>query len=436
MIFISSFTMIIIFITSFVAGILTVLAPCVLPVLPIILWGTLNESNYKRILIIIISFVISIIVFTFLLKVSTVFISIDQKVRKSISGVILILFGIISLFPSVRDALKSWIGIKTLSGPKNSKSVWWQILLWASLWPIFTTCSPTYTLIIATILPLSLWTGTLSIVLYALGLWLAVGLIAVFGKTLIRKLHIVSDSDGWFKKTLAILIILTGISIMTGIDKRIETAIIDAGWFGVTSFEENLIKNITSQNQNNQTVSIKQSDIIPPVLQNTIPESRKEITTTNHIKKLLSNWWTAPEFIWLQNRINTPGYTSIKELKGKVTIINFRTFECINCIHTLPYTQKLYKKYQSDWLVVIGIHSPEFQSEKKLKNLQSAVDQYNLTYPIVQDNDFLTRKAYNNRYRPAKYVIDKQGNIRYTHFWEGKYEELDAVVDYLLKENN
>ena len=65
---------------------------------------------------------------------------------------------------------------------------------------------------------------------------------------------------------------------------------------------------------------------------------------------------------------------------------------------------------------MIGIHSPEFQSEKKLKNLQSAVDQYNLTYPIVQDNDFLTRKAYNNRYRPAKYVIDKQGNIRYTHF--------------------
>jgi cytochrome c biogenesis protein CcdA len=232
------------FIISFIAGVLTILAPCVLPVLPVILWGTLNESNYKRIITIILSFMISIVVFTFLLKVSTAFISIDQQIRKTISGMILIIFWIISLFPQLWEQCKVWLHIKQTSWPKESQSLLWQILLWASLGPIFTTCSPTYTLIIATILPLSLFTWTISIVLYALGLWFAVGLIALFGKVLIKRLHIISNSDGWFKKILGIIIILTWISIISGLDKKIETAIIDSGWYGVTYFEENLVQKL------------------------------------------------------------------------------------------------------------------------------------------------------------------------------------------------
>ena len=115
-------------------------------------------------------------------------------------------------------------------------------------------------------------------------------------------------------------------------------------------------------------------------------------------------------------------------------IVNFWTFECINCIRTLPSTETLYKKYQSEWLVVIGIHSPEFKSERELWNVTQAVKEYWLTYPVVQDNDFLTRTAYKNQYRPAKYIIDKQWNIRYTHFGEWKYDEIEKVVQYLLKE--
>ena len=235
------------FTVSFLAGILTILAPCVLPVLPVILWGTLNESNYKRITTIICSFVLSIIIFTFLLKVSTVFITIDQQIWKSISGGILIIFWMISIYPAVREQCKSLFGIKQISWPKESKSLWWQILLWASLGPIFTTCSPTYTLIIATILPLSLITGTISIILYALGLWFAVGMVAVFGKTLIKKLNIISDGDGRFKKVLWIVIVITGIAIITGFDKKIETSIIDAGRFGITSLEQNLVNTLNTE---------------------------------------------------------------------------------------------------------------------------------------------------------------------------------------------
>lgn len=414
-----------IYLVSFLAGILTILAPCVLPVLPVILWGTLNESNYKRILTIIFSFIISIILFTFLLKVSTVFISIDQQIWKTISWIILIAFGIISIFPDLREQFKSIIGIKHVAWPKESQSIRGQILLGASLWPIFTTCSPTYTLIIATILPLSLITGTISIVLYALGLWFSVGIVAIFWKTLIKKLNIISNGDWWFKKILGIIIILTGIAIIIGFDKKIETAIIDSGWFGVTTLEENLIQKIKTP---------------APIIQNTSPTSNVTSQTTtpqssiNTIKLLLKNQWVAPEFSGLTNRINGWNYKSIHDLKGKVVIVNFWTFWCINCQRTLSYTEKLYKKYQSDGLVIIGIHSPEFQSERKLENVQNAVEEYKLTYPIVQDNDFTTRKAYNNKYRPAKYIIDKQGNIRYTHFWEWKYEEIDQIVNYLLQE--
>lgn len=233
-----------IFAVSFLAGVLTILAPCVLPVLPVILWWTLNESNYKRIITIILSFVISIIAFTFLLKVSTAFISIDQQVWKTISGVILIIFGLISIFPTLREQGKSFLKIKSVSWPKESQSIRWQIVLWASLGPIFTTCSPTYTLIIATILPLSIVQGTVSIVLYALGLGFAVGMVAIFGRKLIQKLNIISDGNGMFKKTLWIIIVLAWIMILTWFDKVIETAIIDAWRFGITALEQSIVDNI------------------------------------------------------------------------------------------------------------------------------------------------------------------------------------------------
>ena len=229
---------------SFISGMLTILAPCVLPVLPVILWGTLNETNYKRICVIIISFIISIITFTFLLKVSTIFIDVSPQTWRYISWTILISFGIISIFPALREYIKLYTRIKTISWPKRSQHMWGQILLWASLGPIFTTCSPTYTLIIATILPLSLWQWAINILAYALWLGFVIGMIAFFGKILIKKLNIISDSNGRFKKILGVVIILTGISLITGFDKTLESIIIDYGRFGVTNLEKNLINTI------------------------------------------------------------------------------------------------------------------------------------------------------------------------------------------------
>lgn len=113
-------------------------------------------------------------------------------------------------------------------------------------------------------------------------------------------------------------------------------------------------------------------------------------------------------------------------------IVDFWTYSCINCIRTLPYLRQLHENYADDGLVLIGVHAPEFQFEKNVENVKDAVEKFNLTYPVVQDNDFQTRRNYNNLYWPAKYIIDRNGRVRYTHFGEGKYEETEQVVQYLL----
>ncbi|MBP7062263.1 redoxin domain-containing protein [Patescibacteria group bacterium] len=120
----------------------------------------------------------------------------------------------------------------------------------------------------------------------------------------------------------------------------------------------------------------------------------------------------------METWLNTTGFASIGELSGKVVIIDFWTYSCINCIRTFPYLKQWYEKYADDGLVIIGIHAPEFQFEKDPKNVLQALKKYDITYPVVLDNDFTTWKAYKNRYRPAKYIIDVKGNVRYKHFGE------------------
>ncbi|EKD79352.1 MAG: cytochrome c biogenesis protein [uncultured bacterium] len=143
--------------------------------------------------------------------------------------------------------------------------------------------------------------------------------------------------------------------------------------------------------------------------------------------------YAAPDIIGITNWLNSEPLT-LDELKGKVVLIDFWTYTCINCIRTLPHVQGWYEQYQDDGLMVIGVHSPEFEFEKDTGNVQDAIEMYGLTYPVAQDNDFATWKNYNNRYWPAKYLIDAEGNIRYTHFGEGEYDKTESAIRELLAE--
>jgi len=143
----------------------------------------------------------------------------------------------------------------------------------------------------------------------------------------------------------------------------------------------------------------------------------------------------APELnneVWLNTEDEAP--VPLASLRGQVVLLHFWTFDCINCIRTIPYVERWYETYQDDGFTVIGNHYPEFDYERVLANVVAAADELGITYPIAQDNDGVTWRAYRQRYWPTMYLIDKQGNIRYRHIGEGRYAETEAAIEALLAE--
>jgi len=147
----------------------------------------------------------------------------------------------------------------------------------------------------------------------------------------------------------------------------------------------------------------------------------------------LPTLYPAPEFSGLADWINSSEIKSMRELRGKVVLIDFWTYSCFNCVNTFPYVQGWHEKFAKEGLVVLGIHAPEFDFERNSNNVKNAVKKYGLTYPIALDNGFKLWRAYRNRFWPAFYLIDKQGMVRYTHFGEGRYKEMEAAIVSLLK---
>ncbi len=145
------------------------------------------------------------------------------------------------------------------------------------------------------------------------------------------------------------------------------------------------------------------------------------------------NEMKAPEFQGVEGWINSKPLT-MKELRGKVVLIDFWTYSCINCIRTFPYLRDWHEKYKDKGLVIIGIHSPEFKFERERTNIEKAAERFDLKWPIAMDNNYDMWRAYNNHYWPHKYLVDKDGNIRYDHIGEGGYEETEQVIQKLLAE--
>ncbi|MGI0036136.1 MAG: thioredoxin family protein [Nitrososphaera sp.] len=146
-----------------------------------------------------------------------------------------------------------------------------------------------------------------------------------------------------------------------------------------------------------------------------------------------SRFKLAPELAGISGYINTD-YVSLANLKGKVVLVDFWTYSCINCIRTIPYLNAWHEKYVDQGLVIVGVHTPEFEFEKNYDNVKAAVEKFGIKYPVAQDNDKVTWKAYENRYWPRKYLVDGEGYIRYDHIGEGAYAETEKVIQTLLAE--
>ena len=405
-------------VTSFLAGILTVFAPCVLILLPVIVGSSLAEDDDKRInrlkpYIISISLGISVLLFTLLLKASTILINVDPQVWKTVSGGIVIILGLSLLFPLLWARLSARIGLENSSNSLLSKvskksGVSGYILTGAALGPVFSACSPIYALILATVLPVNLALGLVYMAIYATGLTLALLAIALGGRRLTKRLNWTAQPGGWFRRSLAILLILVGAAVITGVDKKVQTWVLVHVPLNSTRLEEKLI-----------------------------PTKSNGLSTMPTEDKILFNIdkpYQAPELIDIQSWINSRPLT-LASLKGKVVLIDFWTYSCINCQRTQPYLNKWYDKYKDNGLVIIGAHAPEFAFEKVPENVRKAVQEANIKYPVALDNNFATWNSYKNQFWPAKYLIDKDGQVRFTHFGEGKYAETEEVIQTLLKES-
>ena len=148
-----------------------------------------------------------------------------------------------------------------------------------------------------------------------------------------------------------------------------------------------------------------------------------------------SQFRKAPEFKGITSYINT-NQTKLSDLKGKVVLVDFWTYSCINCIRTLPYLVDWNQKYSDKGLVIVGVHSPEFEFEKNINNVKQAVTRFGIKYPVLLDNDHETWNAFQNSYWPRKYLVDSDGYIRYDHIGEGGYAETENAIRSLLAERS
>ena len=393
------------YLLSFLAGILTVLAPCVLPLLPVIIGGSITGKLRKPITIIV-SLSLSLFLFTFLLKVSSVFVNIDPMLLSYFSGGIIIFLGLISIFPKVWDKISLKLGFSSksdnlLENAREKDSFLGDIFTGLALGPVFSSCSPTFAFALATTLRGNFIEGIVNLTLYIIGLSSTLLLISILGRRFTNKVKFLANPNGIFKKAIGVIFVIVGLILLFGLEKQIQIFVAERT-FNITNVEQKLLN------------------------QNTLKESSTKLSAPENSKQ-------AAEIEGIAQWINSEPL-SIEKLKGKVVLVDFWTYSCINCLRTLPYLNSWHESYKDDNFVLIGVHAPEFAFEKNPENVIKATKEYGVKYPVAMDNDFKTWDNYDNNSWPAKYLIDKDGKVRYTHFGEGDYKETEEAIVELIGE--
>jgi len=403
-------------IISFIAGILTVLAPCVLPVLPVIVGGSVSSQAKEKFRPYIITgaLALSIIVFTLLLKASTLLVGLSPNVLNYISGGLLIVLGVVGVFPVWWEWLMIEFNWQATSqrflgkGERNKSEYAGPVLVGVALGPVFASCSPTYAFILASILPHSFVSGLIYLAAYTMGLAMTLLLVALLGKRVTSRFSWAVDTQGWFRRAVGILFVFIGLLIISGHEASVETWVANH-----LPFDETKIERVLLATQNKGSLIHKLADTV----------SRDTVLNVQSTP--------APQFVGLTNWINSEPLT-LSQLKGKVVLVDFWTFSCINCIRTLPYLEKWYQMYSGKGLVIVGVNTPEFAFEHDPANVRAAVVKDGIKYPVALDNNDDTWNAFQNDSWPADYLIDKQGNIRYASLGEGDYNKTEEAIQDLL----
>lgn len=401
--------MLVLLVMGFLAGVATVLSPCILPILPIMLSGAVGGRS--RPYGILVGFVFSFALFTVFATFIVQSLGIDINLLRYIAAGILALLGLMLLFPGLQNKINSMIKMPQFSSERKQGFAG-GLATGATLGLIWAPCAgPILAAVITLAATAQAGLGSFLIVLsYALGTGVVMLIIILASRELLEKVKVIYKHLDKIHRAFGVLVIIAALGIATGYDRKVQAYIIEVTPEGWTSFLQ----------------SFEENEAVLEALDNL--ENKESSMDFNIKEKNL-----APDVRDIEAWINSEPL-SLEDLRGKVVLVDFWTYSCINCIRTLPYIEAWHEKYKDDGLVIIGVHSPEFAFEKDLGNVQKAVKEYGLQYPVALDNNFSTWKAYNNRYWPAKYFIDRDGYLRHYHFGEGEYQESEEIIRQLLAE--
>jgi len=397
---------------AFLAGLVTILAPCIWPLLPIILSASATGKGHRRPLGITLGIMLSFTFFTLGISYLIKLFNLDPNLIRDFAVLVLVFLGLTLIIPALSRLTEAWVS--RLSGAfgktgRAGSDFGSGFITGLSLGVVWSPCAGP---ILASIAALAA-TGQVNLqvllvtLAYVTGVGIPLFIFAYGGQKVFAKTRFLSSKTGRIQQVFGVFMLLTALAIFTNYDKVIQLKLL------------NLFPNYT-----NALTNLEKNDAVTQQL-NTLKQNSSVDLNANT---------PAPEFTGIAHWLNTDKPLTLKDLRGKVVLVDFWTYTCINCIRTLPYVTSWYEKYKDQGFVVIGVHTPEFAFEHETTNVQNALKQYDITYPVAQDNEYATWNAYNNQYWPAHYLIDAKGVIRETHFGEGNYDETEKAIQVLLKE--
>jgi cytochrome c biogenesis protein CcdA/thiol-disulfide isomerase/thioredoxin len=416
---------------GFIAGAATALSPCVLPVLPIALSAGATGGR-RRPLGIVAGLAVSFTFATVALVYVISALGLPNDFLRKLAIAVLLGFGIVLMIPPLAARLEAWMSqFASRVGVAKGKGdgFWSGTAVGASLGLVYAPCAgPILAGVITVSASQSFSTGRLAVALsYGIGSAVVLYFLMLGGRKVVRPL---AQRGVGLQIAMGAVMVVVALAMLGNYDIRFQNHIASS----LPSFLVDPSKGIEETASAKAALADVRGDGghgVGSEASGAAPETGAD----GKLKKL-PVLGVAPEFVGTEQWFNTPGDKplTLRGLRGRVVLVDFWTYSCINCIRTLPYLKAWDAKYRKDGLTIVGVHTPEFPFEREASNVETAIEENGIRYPVVQDNEQATWNAYGNQYWPAEYFIDAQGRVRYVHFGEGEYGEKEKVIRELLAE--